>query len=428
VRTGESVTFTASVTGASGAEVKWSVAEGGAGGLVTQGGVYTAPQAPGTFHVVATSVADGSKSAAAAITVTAPSSGTGGGGACTDACAAANAGVTWDCKKRFMHGTNWGWRTFGGDFGGIAAWGRTGVAGARAEFSESMRRMKAEGVSVIRWWMFPRLLSDGIAFGSDGAPSGVRGTLLHDVREALAIAEEQDVYLVLTLFSFDNFRPTTVEGGVASRGIRPMVLDPAKRRNLLENLVAPVAQAVEASPHRARMIAWDLVNEPEWAMTGPNLRGGDGFTAQSSLEPVTHAEMETFLREATAVVRGSSRALVTVGGAAIKWASAWTGLGLDFYQFHYYDWVYEWYPYTRVTLASVGLTDRPVVMGEYPGRGVSAVPSKGLPARSGPELVSDLLAYGYAGALSWAFQDPLYPFDAGATRTFADQRGCEVRY
>jgi hypothetical protein len=428
VGAGGSLTFTAAVSGASDPSVTWSVREGARGGTITAGGFYTAPAVAGTYEVVATSVADPAKAAAAVVTVTAAAAEGHPVEFCQDACPAVSAGVTWDCKKRFMYGTNWGWRTFAGDFGGIAAWGATGVGGARAELAASMREMKAAGVSVIRWWMFPRLLSDGIAFGSDGAPSGVRGTLLADVREALAIAEQEDVYLVLTLFSFDNFRPSTVEGGVKSPGIRPMVVDPARRRNLLQNLVAPVAREVEASPHRTRVIAWDLVNEPEWAMTGPNLYGGDGFTAQSSLEPVTHAEMEGFLREAAATVRGSSGALVTVGGAAIKWASAWTKLGLDFYQLHYYGWVYEWYPYTRVTLASVGLTDRPVVMGEYPGRGLAGVPSKGLPPRTGPELAADLLAYGYAGALSWAYNDPLYPFDGAGIRTFADQRGCEVRY
>ena len=43
--------------------VTWSVQEGAAGGSVDASGRYTAPGTPGTFHVVATSVADASKSA-----------------------------------------------------------------------------------------------------------------------------------------------------------------------------------------------------------------------------------------------------------------------------------------------------------------------------------------------------------------------------
>lgn len=52
-----------------GTAVTWSVREGSAGGTVTPAGLYSAPATPGTYHVVATSVADPSKSAAAVVTV-----------------------------------------------------------------------------------------------------------------------------------------------------------------------------------------------------------------------------------------------------------------------------------------------------------------------------------------------------------------------
>ncbi|HEY7726768.1 MAG TPA: hypothetical protein VH880_15645, partial [Anaeromyxobacteraceae bacterium] len=60
------VTFTATVTGAADTRVTWSVTEGASGGGVTTAGVYTAPAAAGTFHVVATSRADPTKSSTAA--------------------------------------------------------------------------------------------------------------------------------------------------------------------------------------------------------------------------------------------------------------------------------------------------------------------------------------------------------------------------
>jgi hypothetical protein len=63
-------TFVATVTGTSNTAVTWSVSEGSAGGSVSTGGVYTAPASGGTYHVVATSQADSSKSQTAAVTVT----------------------------------------------------------------------------------------------------------------------------------------------------------------------------------------------------------------------------------------------------------------------------------------------------------------------------------------------------------------------
>jgi len=72
---GQSQTFTAVVANASNAAVTWSIQEGSAGGTITGAGVYTAPMKAGTYHVIAASVADASKSASAAITATAPAPG-----------------------------------------------------------------------------------------------------------------------------------------------------------------------------------------------------------------------------------------------------------------------------------------------------------------------------------------------------------------
>src|SRR5205807_2442744 len=49
----------------------WSLAEA-AGGSVDANGLYTAPRGPGTFHVIATSIADPARSATAAIKVIVP--------------------------------------------------------------------------------------------------------------------------------------------------------------------------------------------------------------------------------------------------------------------------------------------------------------------------------------------------------------------
>lgn len=69
----DSTTFTANIVGSPGAGVNWTVQEGAAGGSITTGGVYTAPGAPGTFHVIATSQLDPTKTATATITVQAGS-------------------------------------------------------------------------------------------------------------------------------------------------------------------------------------------------------------------------------------------------------------------------------------------------------------------------------------------------------------------
>jgi hypothetical protein len=64
-----STTFSATVTNTANTAVRWSVQEGSAGGTVDTAGRYTAPTTPGTYHVVATSQADPTRTSVATVTV-----------------------------------------------------------------------------------------------------------------------------------------------------------------------------------------------------------------------------------------------------------------------------------------------------------------------------------------------------------------------
>lgn len=65
--------FVARVMGSSNTAVNWNVQEGATGGSITSAGQYTAPNAAGFFHVIATSQADSTKSATATVAVQAVS-------------------------------------------------------------------------------------------------------------------------------------------------------------------------------------------------------------------------------------------------------------------------------------------------------------------------------------------------------------------
>jgi len=70
IEAGKTATFNATVDGAAKtAGVNWSVQEA-SGGSVTNAGVFTGTAA-GTYHVIATSILDATKSAAATVTVSA---------------------------------------------------------------------------------------------------------------------------------------------------------------------------------------------------------------------------------------------------------------------------------------------------------------------------------------------------------------------
>ena len=67
IQTSSMQQFTATVTGSANTSVNWSAT----GGTVSAAGLYTAPNAAGTYTVTATSAADSTKSASAQVTVTA---------------------------------------------------------------------------------------------------------------------------------------------------------------------------------------------------------------------------------------------------------------------------------------------------------------------------------------------------------------------
>jgi hypothetical protein len=67
----QSVAFSATVSGTANLGITWSVREGQSGGSITPAGVYTAPSSPGTYHVVATSLADPTRTAEGSVAVAA---------------------------------------------------------------------------------------------------------------------------------------------------------------------------------------------------------------------------------------------------------------------------------------------------------------------------------------------------------------------
>ncbi|WP_437522601.1 endo-1,4-beta-glucanase [Sorangium sp. So ce726] len=337
-----------------------------------------------------------------------------------------DAGVEIACRLRFMYGVNYAWRDFGADFGGQSKWSQAGISGKKSQVLADLQDMRANGVDVVRWWIYPRFYGDQINFDGQGNPTGLGGTSTQDILAALELADQAQVNVMFTLFSFDGFYKTSYNppNGLSVASMGPIVADAGRRAKLIENVVRPIARTVASSPHRDRMLAWDVINEPEWAMTGPSLYGGDpAFEGDSSkFDLVTHQQMEALAKESAAVLRGETGAPVSVGSAAIKWGQAWTRSDVDFYQVHMYGWVNDYFPYNK-PLSEYGLTDKPVVMGEFP------INMAEMDVRY-DKFVGDLYNMGYAGALSWSITDRNFPWSSNKTavKAFADQHPCETRY
>lgn len=344
-----------------------------------------------------------------------------GSAECSDSCPHAS-GISWGCHRRFMYGVNYAWETFAGDFGGIPAWDQPGVSGNEAAVDERLTDMAEHGVDVVRWWVWPDFRGDGVRFDASGTPSELGATATVDLDKALELADQHDLHLMLTLFSFDNFRPSRTVQGRNIRGLYPIATDSTRRVALIDQIVRPFARAADQSPYRDRLIAWDVINEPEWAMTGPSKYcDDDHLPAQDGLEHLTHEQMESFVSDVIAGLRAESDALITVGGAALSWRCAWKYVDIDFYQFHIYDWVDQWYPYDR-SPGSYGVIDKPAIMGEFPMDGLSRASYR--------ELLDAWYDTGWAGALGWAVTDRGIDWSEAKAdvSSFYDDNSCETNY
>lgn len=94
-------------------------------------------------------------------------------------------------EKQFLTGINYAWHVYGGDFGGIKKWGRSGISHNPEIYDRALQDMANTGSRVIRWWMFPDLRGDGILIQNGKLQPGP--DLFQDLRTALELAEKHDV-------------------------------------------------------------------------------------------------------------------------------------------------------------------------------------------------------------------------------------------
>ncbi len=303
---------------------------------------------------------------------------------------------TAELKESFSLGLNYAWKSYSGDFGGIEAWAKQGVASDPATFEAEINDMAENGVDVIRWWVWPEFWNDAVTFDENGSPNALGQQAIDDALKALELVDNAGMRVMFCIFSFDGFRPTRERFGITMTGYHDIVVDNNKRAALMSNVVRPLIAALADSPHADALHSWDVINEPEWAMTGANKYGGAAFEPNSELEPITHDQMETFIGDTIKIMREETPDVpVTIGNAAVKWLDAWKETDIDFYQPHIYDWVNAYWPYSS-SPAELGFGDKPMMMGEYPAEGLSDADHT--------TMLESWFSNGYVGALAWDYR------------------------
>ena len=289
--------------------------------------------------------------------------------------------MRWPADEDFWIGVNLPWLNYGGDFG-ANRWQPSGGVGQpvrRSALRDALDRLAGAGVRTVRWFM----LADGRA-GLDESPSGsligLDDCVYRDADAALEELARADVRAIFVLVDFHWFRRARIIEGVRTGGRGALAIDPALRPRLLERVLDPLLERYGRS---ASIMAWDVVNEPEWVTRGTRLppRPTD----------VPRAAMRAFIRDVVTIIHDRSSHAATVGCASPRTLPLVEGLGLDVYQAHWYGHLEKRAPLAR-PVASFGL-DRPVILGEFPTRGSGLAPSTVLDAAR---------RAGYAGALAWS--------------------------
>ena len=295
----------------------------------------------------------------------------------------------------FLLGINYPWRNYGGDFG-ENAWGRYGVASDPYAIDDDFGRLADAGVEVVRWFVF----TDGRAspeFDADGVVTGLDEAAWEDLDFAVDLAEAHGLLLVPVLLDFTWFGAAEALSGVQMGGRSYVMADPQMRASLVENAVLPVLQRYGDSPG---ILAWDVINEPEWAMDG---LGEDWLGGSIPAEDV-----QEFVDTVAALVATETEHGVTVGSAGAEFLPRyWWEAELDLLQLHWYG--------GPLADAALACDDRPCVVGEF-----------GTAAEFGPlgESLDAVAAAGFTGAWPWSFraEDGASDLDMDAFEAWADGR------
>lgn len=278
-------------------------------------------------------------------------------------------------------GVNLPWQTYGCDFGANAWQPQGGLASGdrRLRLEPVLADVARSGARVVRWF----LLCDGragVRFDSQGHARGLDERVGEDVRVALELLDGQGLQAMFVLTDFLWFARARTFGGVRLFGKRGLVTRAARRAELLDRVIAPL---VKRFAHDPRIHSWDAFNEPEWAVLGAGAR--DPRTALRA------SQMKGYLADLVACIRTATSHPVTVGLATSRGLGLVRTLGLDFYQWHWYDPVEKKAPLGR-PVAEHRL-DRPVLLGEFPTRGS---------LRSADDITATAEAAGYAAAWPWS--------------------------
>jgi len=281
--------------------------------------------------------------------------------------------------ERFVIGVNLPWVGYGIDVG-TSAWFAAGGLSQRPADVERLDRtfeiLARDGMKVARTFLLCDARS-GVLFDASGMPAGLDAAVLPDIAALADSARRHGIGLIPVLLDFHLCGPAEIVNGVQLGGRSHLIVNRDAAAALVDHVIRPIA---EMFADDEAIVAWDVINEPEWCLPR-------GLFPPATAVPF--AAMRAFLADAVQCLHRSARQPVTVGSAGTWALDLVRGIGLDFYQIHWYD-RFGWRALMR-PIAELGLNDRPAILGEFSGRTTNV-----------HAVLDAARQAGYEGALVWS--------------------------
>ncbi|UVI31989.1 glycoside hydrolase family 5 protein [Paenibacillus spongiae] len=284
-------------------------------------------------------------------------------------------------EYRYVHGANLAWLDgqFDHDIGPNTLHPSWGVAYRSDNMSSYLSDMSGLNLNVVRIWLFENL--EGLVFDENGYVAGVDPTFISNLDDIVRLAEEHDIYLYLTL-----------SGSLVHTEKFNIVTDAPARKAYIDLAVRTIVSRYKGND---RIFAFDIMNEAD-----SEVRGDTGNWSDKGTD---WEVVRSFIKDnADAVHEEDAARLVTSTSGWHNWrniaAGKFSGLGLDFYDFHDYRDDGE-----LPDAASLGV-DKPVLLGEY-GQSTDAWDDE-IQKNAAARFLANARSKGYAGALIWNYGHP----------------------
>lgn len=327
--------------------------------------------------------------------------------------------IGWNNRKLFLNGANVSYINFARDIGP----GKTYFD----QFEKMFQEVHAAGGNCMRLWLHTNGVNTP-EFEASGYVIGPGENATEDLQKILDLACENNVGLILCLWSFDMLR-WELDEPIRLRN-KCLLTEASYTQAYIEHALIPMVKSLKGHP---ALIAWEIFNEPE------------GMSEKFGWKHCDRVKMQDIQRVvnqcAGAIRRADPQALITNGAWSVYSAVDRKGCTnfytddalikagkdpdgtLDFYSLHYYDWAGKQNsPFEKP--AAYWQLDKPLVCAEF-----EMTESFGI---AGREKHMKLYKNGYAGALGYAwgpvddFSDPATLAKAIKPVYQADKKAIEI--